>query len=307
MSNPVSKVLVGTGVAYKDINTLTEGQLCGFDYDAPGPITSDSVRIGFAMGTATPGQPVLSAIIPAGSITDALRNNYQAPRNKEMELTVTDVPEAGKSAVFKINYQDSLSIVPNQLKNTMVSIQAVDGETAASFATKIAAAFNIQEDNLFCTVTASSNVVTVAANTVSTQSKYNRINRPESLIFTISVPGVDEAVGTYSTATTVSHRAGQGDPAKVAYMEDQAQGRRGYSDRRNVMDPKRFSPSVNPSSTYDVVVINATVQVHDFIGSTQGAPIGVVLAVDTNTVTGAGNFFEEMAEAVTLTSVPASS
>lgn len=302
MRTHVSKMLIGTGVAYASPSLLTAGQIAGFDWETGLAITANSKIIAFAKGTDTVGEPLITSPIKVSTLSLANRNNYVAPVKQKYTLTVSAVPAAGKVAIFKVVYHDNLSIVPNQIKQTVVTVQAVAGETTTTFAAKIAAAFTAQ-DYLFVTVTSAAAVVTFEAITVKTASAYNGIDKPETLFFEVGYPGIDEAVGTYVLAQTVAGKAGQGDPAKIAWLADQHQGRFGHSDRRMWNNTKKFAPDVNPAKNYDLIVLNGESEVEGDMQGLRSNPVGIILAITTDTPTGAGLFYEQLALAVTLTTI----
>lgn len=305
MRNHVSKVLVGidtvnTNAAQKDLEALTEGQVIAFDHDTGIEIVAATKNIGFARGTAVLGEPLVAGPIPVGGITDAILNPYKAAVNKQMTLTVTSVPTVGKTAIFKIAYHDNLSIIPNQIKQTVVAItaNATNAASTATWAAAIAAEFNKQTaelgGNLFCTVSSATNVVTFVGQTLTTASSYNGIDRPETLNFEIGAPNDEPDQGVYAVAVSVALASGQGDPSKVAWMEDQAQGRFGHSDRRMWNNTKKFVPTADPGETYATLVITANIQVEGDMQNTRNNPIGVVICGASAQVT---NILADLARA----------
>lgn len=286
--NHVSKVLVGidtvnTNAAQKDLEALTEGQVIAFDFDTGIEIVAATKNIGFARGSAVLGEPIVAGPIPKAGISDIILNPYNAPVNKEMTLTVSAVPTVGKTVICKVIYHDNLSILPNQIKQTVIAVtaNAVNAASTTTWAAALAAEFNKQTaglgGNLFVTVTSATNVVTFVGQTLTTASDYNGIDRPETLNFEIGAPYDDADLGTYAVATTVALESGQGDPAKVAWMEDQAQGRIGYSDRRMWNNTKKFTPTAVAGETYATMVITADIQVEGDMQNTRNNPIGVVV------------------------------
>ena len=173
--NYVSKMSVGTGIANLtgapvDLAALTEGQIIAFDFDeANGADTSVSATtklIGFARGTAVLGEPILAGPIPVAGVREALNNPYQAPVNQISTLTVTAVPAVGETAIFKVIYHDNLSIIPNQIKQTVVGVIATTANVVSTttWATAIKAESVKQTaelgGNLFVAVTSAAAVVT---------------------------------------------------------------------------------------------------------------------------------------------------
>jgi len=289
MRNYVSKVLVGSGLANANTTDdvqpedLTEGQIIVLDADTGDGLVAGSKNIQFALGTAVLGEPVLSAVIAKSGIESYNTNAYQAAQKKKQTLTVSAVPTAGETVVFKAIYHDNHSIIPNQIKQTAVSVTcALSGETTTTFAAKIAAAFNLQEFK-FVAVTSAAAVVTFEGIVLTSESSYNSIDRPESVNFEVNAP-TGEKSGTYAVATTVALRLGQGSPAKIAWMEEQAQGRRGFSDRRMWNDTKKFQSSADAGSTYDVGVISAQDLVAGEMQGVRSNPIGVIIAAKVGTI-----------------------
>lgn len=280
MRNYVSKVLVGAQVANVTgsavaLEALTEGQIIAFDFDTQGALASTSKVLGFAKGTKVAGEPILSAPIRISEIESAVVNPYEAPVNKVMTLTVTAVPAAGKTAIFKVVYHDNLSIIPNQMKFTTVAIVGKTGETVAQFTARLEAAFDAILDK-FVTVSSTATTVVFTGITMVTSSNYNSIDRPEVLNFEIAYPATGE-LGTYSVAVTTAVKPGQGDPAKVSWLEENAQGRRGYSDRRLWNDTKKFVPTATAGKTYATLVINANQKSEGDMQGIANAPVGVIV------------------------------
>jgi hypothetical protein len=303
MRNHVSKMLVGEGVAFTAIASLTEGKIVSMDLDTRAAVTSNTKNIVFVKGTSVLGEPLITGPMSVKDIQSAVTNPYTAAVSQKSTLTVGTVPSAGKTAIFKVVYIDNLSIVPNQIKQTAISVTAVSGETTSTFATKIAAEFN-KQDYLFVTVTSASAIVTFEAKVLLTRSNYNRIDRPETLTFELGAPDEFGGTGVYTVARTLAPKLGQGDPANIAWLEDRFQGRFGFSDRRSWNDGKKFNPSVDPTKNYDTIVINANSLAEGDMQGVRSNPIGVILAITDDTPTGAGLFYEQLALAVSLTEIP---
>jgi hypothetical protein len=306
MRNHVSKMLIGKGIAFKAIETLAEGEIVSMDLETQAVVTADTKFIVFAQGTANLGEPIVAGPLSTKDITSAARNNYEAQVLQKNTLTVTAVPDAGTTVLVKVVYHDNLSIVPNQMKQTVVAVTAEAGETTTTFAVKIAAEFN-KQDYLFVTVTTATNVVTFEAIKLTTASRYNGIDRPESLQFEVGVPADEDGKGVYVVVRTVKPKAGQGDPAKVAWLADQHQGRLGFSDRRSWNDGRKYSAPVDGSKNYNITVLLANSISEGDMQDTRSNPIGAVLAITTDTAVGAGLFYEQLALAVTSSVIPASS
>lgn len=294
MRNFVSKVFVGTGVANVKtlevgLDALADKQIIAYDADTGLGLVAGSTNIKFAMGTAVLGEPVISPAIPKAAITAFNSNAYQAAVKKKMTLTVTAVPTAGKSPIHKIVYHDNLSIIPNQIKQTAISVEAESGDTTTTYAAKIAAEFNKQADGgqLFVAVTTATNVVTFESLVLSSQSAYNHIDRPEVVNFEISDAGYDDAsLGAYTIATTVALKPGQGDAAKIAWLEENAQGRRGYNDRRLWNNAAhQYVPNAVAGIEYVTYVIEANDVKEGDMQDTRSNPIGIVFC--TSAATGA--------------------
>jgi len=249
-------MLVGTGIANLTggpvaLAALTEGEIIAFDFDqanaADTSVSATTTSIGFARGTASLGEPILAGPIPVKGIQDAINNPYQAPVNQISTLQVTATPEVGKTAIFKVAYHDNLSIIPNQIKQTTIAIvaDATNAATASTWAAAISAEFNKQNaelgGNLFVTVEVTTDTVTFTGITLKTQSNYNGIDRPETLVFEIGAPDTSNTTATYVVVNpATAAKAGQGDASKVAWMEEQHMGRLGYADRRMWNDTKKY-------------------------------------------------------------------
>jgi hypothetical protein len=283
--NHVSKVLIG--VDTKNVTAVDDlgpadavaGAIIAFDFDTNGSLTATSKNIGFAKGTATLGEPIIAGPIAKSKITSAILNPYKAAVNKVVTLTVTAVPTVGKTAIVRVAYHDNLSIIPNQIKQTIVGVtaDAVNTASTTTFAAAIAAEFNKQVDgNLFVAVTTSTNTVIFTGLTLLTASNYNHIDRPEAVNFEIGYPD-DPDFGVYTQALTTPLATGQGDAAKVAWMEEQAMGRQGFSDRRLWNDTKKYPSQVTPGETYAVLVITADTDVEGDMQNLYHAPIGAVI------------------------------
>ena len=303
MRNYVSKVLVGNGIGFKAIDTLTEGEIVSMDLDTRAAVTADTKNIVFARGTSVLGEPLIAGPITVKGIESSVTNPYEAAVNQKSTLTVTTVPAVGKTALFKVVYIDNLSIVPNQIKQTAISVTAGFGETVSSFAEKIAAEFNLQE-YLFVTVTQAAGVVTFEAKVLLTRSNYNGIDKPETLTFEVGAPDEFSGVGKYSVARTVAPKLGQGDAATIAWLEDRHQGRQGFSDRRSWNNPRKFSPTAERGVSYDTIVINANSIVEGDMQDNRANPVGVILAIDNTDNIPAGMFYEELEKVMNLTEIP---
>ena len=287
MYNDVSKVLVGAGSAidaslFDETQAADPGKVMVMDAFSQGAVTSATTEMVFAMTTAVAGSPILSAPIKVGSIRSSILNSYRAPGAQVMTLTVDTVPDAGTaSAIFRVSYDDSLGIIPNQVKQTFVAIEPISSESTSAYATRIAAAFNAEEFK-FVTVTVATNVVTFTAKTLLTASAYNSIDRPETVVFNVGMP-IDGEQGEYTLAQTSPPYIGQGTPSQIAWLEDRHQGRRGYSDRRMWNDNKKFSTSVDSSETYDQYIINAWDEHEGDLQTSIKTPTGVILALEVGT------------------------
>lgn len=279
--------LANTNAAQVDPEALTDGQIIVYDADTGVEVAATTTKIAFAKGTATLGEPIISGIIPVSGINTVTLNPYNAPVNKAMTLTVSAVPTVGNTCIFKVTYHDNLSIVPNQIKQTVIAIQAdaVNAASTTTWATAIKDEFNKQVDgNLFVTVTSSTNVVTFTGQTLLTASSYNGIDRPETLNFELGAPEA-AGYGTYAKAVSTALESGQGDAAKTAWLEDQHMGRLGFSDRRLWNDTKKYQSQVDPAETYAVLVILADYEGEGDMQQTRKYPIGATIAGDSATLT----------------------
>lgn len=281
MRNHVSKVLIGdatanTTAAPVTLAGLLDGDVIAFDYDTRAEILSTTTNIGFAKGTAVLGEPVLAGPIPKSGITSAYTNPYEAAVKQVSTLTVTAVPDPGETAIFKVAYHDNLSILPNKIKQTIASVVGAAGDTTASIAAAIAAQFNMQEFK-FVDISVNTNVVTFTSQIVKTASAYNHIDRPETVVFEVGAPTGTPEKGVYAVATTTAAKTGQGDPAKMAWMEEQAMGRRGYSDRTSWNDGRKYKSQVVAGQTYATLVITADINLEGDMQGLRANPIGVVI------------------------------
>jgi hypothetical protein len=299
-------MLIGEGIAFKDIATLANGEIVSMDLETQAAVTADTKEIVFAQGTVALGEPILAGPISIKNIVSAFRNNYEAQVLQKNTLTVSAVPEAHTTVLVKVSYHDNLSIVPNQMKQTVISVTADSDETTTTFAAKIAAEFNKQE-YLFVTVSSNNAIVTFEAIELTTSSKYNGIDRPESIAFEVGVPADVDDKGTYVVTKTVKAKIGQGDPNKVAWLADQHQGRQGYADRRMWNNPFKYSAPVDNTKNYDVTIINANLIGEGDMQDNKSFPIGAVLALTTDTSVGTALFYEQLALAIESKVVPASS
>jgi hypothetical protein len=292
MRNYVAKMLVGTGIANVTASSvalaaLTEGQIIAFDFDkaneADTSVSATTKNIGFARGTAVLGEAILAGPIPVSGVREALNNPYAAPVNQISTLTVTAVPAVEETVTFKVIYHDNLSIIPNQIKQTIVSVVA-DATNAASvgaWAAAISAEFNKQTGgNLFVAVTVSGAVVTFTGLTVLTSSSYNGIDRPETLVFEVAVPDTANTTATYTVVDpATAAKAGQGDVAKIAWLEEQHIGRLGYADRRMWNNTKKYKSQIVAGITqYETLVINADQHTEGDMQGLRANPVGALIA-----------------------------
>jgi hypothetical protein len=295
--NHVSKMLIGDGIANLTgapvtLAALTEGQLIAFDFDkaslANTSISAATINIGFARGTAVLGEAIIAGPIPVSGISDATNNPYAAPVNQVSTLLATVLPTVGKTAIFKVIYHDNLSIIPNQIKSTTIAVtaDAVNTATLDTWAIAISDEFNKQTaelgGNLFVTVAHPvANTVTFTGITVATQSKYNHIDRPETLVFEIGAPSDEPEQGTYTVGLTTAAEPGQGDKSKIAWMEEQHMGRLGYADRRMWNNTKKYESQIIAAITdYEVLVVNADQWTEGDMQGLRANPIGAVIATD---------------------------
>jgi len=307
--NHVSKVLVGAGLANAGVaaavalEALTEGQIIAFDFDNANRawsantdgnrgnvVDATTKNIGFARGTAVLGEPLMAGPIPVGGVSSAVENAYEAPRVQIKTLTVGTVPVAGQTAIVRVMYRDNLSIVPNQIKQTIVGVlaTAVNIASTTTWAAAITAEFVKQTaelgGNLFVDVTSSAAVITFTGQVLTTQSNYNGIDRPEALSFEIGIPESGQDQGEYTLAETQTLRHGQGDPAKVMWMEEQAMGRFGFADRRQWFNTKKYPSQVDGSKTYVTLVINADIVLEGDLQGVRSNPIGAIVAAESGTL-----------------------
>lgn len=293
MRNYVSTVLLGidtanTSIAQKDLDALTDRQLIAYDADTGIDIKATTKNIAFARGTAVLGEPLLSGVIPISGIESVNLNAYKAAVKQKNTLTVSSVPTVGKTCIIKVIYHDNLSIIPNQIKQTAIALyaDAVNTASTTTWAAAIAAEFNKQapEGKLFVAVTTATNVVTFESLIITTQSNYNGIDRPEAVIFEVGAP-TDAGYGVYVVARTVAPSLGQGDAAKMAWMEEKAMGRHGFSDRRLWNDTKKYPGQVVAGETYATLIINANAKVEGDMQGVRYNPIGAILGGESAALT----------------------
>lgn len=294
MRNHVSKVLLGVDTAnVKTVNdialaALTNKQMIAFDWDTQLGLVAGTKNIGFARGTSVLGEPLVAGPIPKAGITSAILNPYKAAIKQKRTLTVTTVPSVDKTCVFKVSYHDNLSIIPNQIKQTVIALvsDAVNTATTTAWAAAIAAEFNKQvvDGNLFVAVTTATNVVTFESLTILSESNYNGIDRPETVIFEVGAP--DEAgYGVYAVAQSVAPSLGQGSPSKMSWIEEKAMGRFGSSDRRMWNNTKKYPSQVTAGETYATLVITADIAVEGDMQGVRSNPIGVVIGGESAKLT----------------------
>ena len=289
MRTHVSKVLVGIGIVSGTPN-VDGSEVAVAPWSAiqalldagtalPAAAASDS--FGFVKADGA-GSYITAGPFPSATSIVA-SNAYSAGTAKTVTLTV-DVTNlvAGTPYQFKVAYHDNLSIVPNQIKSTKVSVVFESGMTATTYAAAIAAEFNKQM-YLFVTVAAAAGVITFTQKAVSTASSYNRIDKPEYVNFEVFAGNINfdnsTPVGAFVIAAGNSFVPPQGTAAQIAYMEDQAQGRRGFSDRRMWNNTKKFIPSAVPGVTYGTVIVTADKNVEGDLQDLRANPIGAVAAV----------------------------
>jgi len=119
---------------------------------------------------------------------------------------------------------------------------------------------------------------------MTTASNYNGIDRPETVVFEVGAP-TDAGYGVYAHAQSVAPALGQGDPAKMAWMEEQAMGRQGFSERRMWNDTKKYTSQVKAGATYATLVIAGNIEVEGDMQGVRQNPIGVVIGGESSKVT----------------------
>lgn len=294
MRTYVSKVLAGidtvnTNAAQKDVEALTDRQLIAYDFDTGIEIIATTKNIGFARGTSVLGEALIAGPIPVAGIS-AILNPYKAAANKVMRLAVSSTPTVGKTVIFKVIYHDNLSIIPNQIKQTAIALVADAANTASAttWAAAISAEFNKQTaelgGNLFVTVAPSTGNVDFTGVTLLTASDFNHIDRPEAVNFEVGAPSDEPEHGVYVVTTTTPLAIGQGDAAKVAWMEEQSMGRFGFSNRRTWNDTKKYPSQVVNGETYDVLVLQANIQSEGDLQDTINVPVGAVICGESDSV-----------------------
>jgi len=275
----VSQCLIGTA-ALNTAGTLValtavpNGSIIAFDWATKADILSTTTEIGFAKGTADLAKPIITGPFAKEGIVSFILNPYEAAVKQKITLKVDTAPAEGESVLVKIAYNDNLSIIPNQIKQTIISVLTPASADANSVAAAIAAEFNKQEF-LFANVTVTTDTVTFEAITLTTASAYNGIDRPENVVFSV---GISNENGAYTVTQTVAPKFGQGDAAKMAWLEDQHMGRLGYSDRRS-WNAKKYV-----SQVYATLVLSANRVSEGDMQDTRSNPVGVIIGGDGATV-----------------------
>lgn len=287
MRTHVSKMFVGPGIVAGDpaegeVAVAPWGDIQAFLTDATTlPAAALSDEFGFLQ--IKDGQPLVSGPFKSATATmDSNAYKAEVPQEGTLTIDVTNL-EAGTPYQFKIVYHDNISIVPNLIKSTKVSVVFEAGDTATAYAAKVAAAFNAQ-DYKFVDASSAAGVVTFTAIIMSTLSKYNRIDRPESVVFEIAAGNInydnETPVGAFAVVDqSVEPVLGQGDAARVAWLEDQHQGRRGYSDRRMWNNPYKFVPSAVAGTTYSIINVLDNKSVEGDMQNIRHNPIGSIVGI----------------------------
>lgn len=306
MRNYVSKCFLGVGVASEAPATLSLGEISVYDFETGAPVIATTKQIAFARGLDVVGEPLLSGPIDVAGVQSIVATKGVAAVQQVSTLTVATVPTVNSatglypaSVLFNVTYHDNLSILPNKMKQTIVSVvpDAVNTASTTLWAAAIAAAFTAQEFK-YVTAVASAATVIFTGIAITTATKYNHIDRPEFVVFEVGYPTASSFdyshQGSYTLAATTAPVSGSGIKAKLQWMEEQYMGRQGFADRRLWDDTKKYPTQIN-----EVAFPVATVAATDIVigavpqlvligdnwreGDMQGQranPVGQVLAAD---------------------------
>jgi hypothetical protein len=257
MRNYVSKCFLGVGVASEVPATISLGEISVYDFETGGTVIATTKQIAFARGLDVVGEPILSGPIDVAGIQSVQAAKGLAAVQKVSTLTVATVPTVNAatgnypaSVLFNVTYHDNLSIIPNQMKQTTVSVVPNATNTASTtlWAAAIAAAFTAQEF-LYVTAVASSATVVFTGIALITATKYNGIDRPEFVIFEVGFPTSSmynyQFQGSYTLAATTAPVLGEGSKAKLQWLESQFMGRQGFADRTRWDDTKKYPTQIN--------------------------------------------------------------
>jgi len=282
MRTYVSKMLVGPG---KDAGTPAIGDVAVAPWGAINALLSEGTTLpaaavsdefGFVKRVADlDGNAAYVTAGPFATANAVVNQNVKKTAVKQVSTLTVDLTnsEVGDVFLVKVAYHDNLSIIPNQIKFTIATAVYETGDDATKIATKLRAAFTAQEF-IFVDVSGAGANVIFTSKILRTASAYNHIDRPETVIFEVAIP----EKGTFSVVATTPPVLAQGTAAQIAWMEEQHMGRRGYSDRRMWNDNRKYPLQVNPTATYDVIVVEANKIVEGDMQDTRSNPVGAVIA-----------------------------
>jgi hypothetical protein len=306
MRNYVSKCFLGVGVASEIPSTISLGEISVYDFETGGTVIATTKQIAFARGLDIVGEPLLSGPIDVAGIRAIEPTIGAAAVQQVSTLTVATVPSVNSvtglfpsAVLFNVTYHDNLSIIPNQMKQTVVGVvpNATNTASTTTWATAIAAAFTAQEF-LYVTAVGSTNTVVFTGIALLSATKYNHIDRPEFVVFEVGYP-TDvmynyDGQGTYTLAATTAPILGDGNKAKLQWLEEQHMGRQGFANRTTWNDTKKY-----PTQIDEVAFPAATVAATDIVIGTvpqlvlsgdnwregdmqnlRANPVGQVLAAD---------------------------
>lgn len=265
-----------------------------YDFETGLKVTADSKTIAFAKGTDVAGEPIMSGPLSVKGMS-YVDNEAAAPLQQVSTLTVSVVPTVNPatgllpaSVTFNVTYHDNLSIIPNQMKQTIVSVvpDAANTASTTTWAAAIAAAFNAQEF-LYVGVSPAAAVITFTGIQLVSATKYNHIDRPEFVVFEIGVPNAavsngQDFHGTYAVAVTTAPDLGSGNLAQVQWMEEQHMGRQGFADRRMWNDTKKYPTQVGDLSDdpSNILVIQTDNWLEGDMQGLRANPVGVIIVAD---------------------------
>ena len=320
MRTYVSKMLVGVGDANVsgtdnfNIHTgIVDGNVVAFDWDKPSTssITAETKLIGFVKGQSAAKGNIIAGPFPVSSMKVYRREQADAVQ-QQGTLTVTDVPGAdsvGHSIVFQTIHHQNLSLVPNQIKSFMWSVNIDEADTsgsAAAFAQKIydewkaAMDQHVAEDGVMYVQLADPTTATITATAQAVEGSYNGIDRPEQIVFEFSATAkvirngqtyedtfTEDASADKGTYTIVNQSVApvmaNGTYDHVRWMEDQHQGRLGFSDRRMWNNTKKYEYQAVSGSKYDYLIVEANLQAEGDQQNLMNWPVGCVIASTTAT------------------------
>lgn len=295
MRTHVSKVLAGTGSAWKDIFTLAEGEIVAFQWSDKQAIAGLVPEIGFARGTKNPETPIVVGPIPANNAA-CLRKDYQAIDKETQILTVVELPKDEVSPIFKVIYHSEFDVAPNRIAQIVVSVKkTADITSTDDYAAAIKDAFDAQDEYKgakYFDVTVSGSALTFIPFTQRTaEEPYNGIDRPETMYIEVGAPNrfVDEGEYTVEPGSESAGAGGtpkhpHGTPIQIMWLEDKHMGRFGFSDRVSWNDQKKYIYQAVYGEEYDTLVISGDSPREGHMQNLHQNPVGIILACSGGTL-----------------------